>query len=160
MSDDNSGPRKLRIQPPRGNKWFTIWEGTTLRAMADSEGEAKAALAFLQTNIDGGRHPLSAASVGHLALARVDMLSAEVKALRDEQVRPTRRGPPPSPETLEGAYKNAKAAGCKNRKTQDKFVEDIYGALPRKMKEDARRAAGVGGKPGPEPGTHRRPKKP
>src|SRR6516164_684796 len=84
MSDP---PRKLRIQPPHGykDKWFTIWDGSALRAMADSRGEAEAALAFLQANIDAGRHPLSAASIGDLALARVDMLSARVEALLDKR---------------------------------------------------------------------------
>jgi hypothetical protein len=89
--------------------------------------------------------------------AAVAALRAEVKALREGRKRVPRSRPLPRPETVIAAYKAAKEARCDNREDQDEFVENIQGPLPAKMKENARRAAGVGGIPGPKPGTRRKP---
>jgi hypothetical protein len=63
---------------------------------------------------------------------------------------PAPRARQPTHDELVVAYKETKASGAENREQQDEFVERIYGKLPKKVREGARKDAGVAGKPGPK----------
>jgi hypothetical protein len=67
------------------------------------------------------------------------------------KVRPAPRARPPTHDELVPAYKDAEALGAENREQQDEFVQAIYGPLPKKAREAARKEADVAGKPGPKP---------
>jgi hypothetical protein len=68
-----------------------------------------------------------------------------------QKLRPAPHAPQPPEEKVIASYKDAKAAGCDNREKQDIYVQNIYGPLPGKFREKARRLADVAGKPGPKP---------
>jgi hypothetical protein len=143
MSDNS---RKLRIEP-HGDGRFAVWYGDTW-VLVGSRREVEAAFNDMQAALDAGRSP--SFSMASVARWEIVALRAELEELRNP-VRSEPRDPPPSSEELIAAYQNAEAAGCDNRTTQDAHVQNIYGPLSRKTRETVRRAAGVGGKPGPKP---------
>ena len=83
-------------------------------------------------------------------VAHEDFLRSVVVS-RDDVLKARPAPPPPTLDELVVAYQEVKASGAENREQQDKRIKDIYGEVPKKAREAARRCAGVAGRPGPKP---------
>jgi hypothetical protein len=87
----------------------------------------------------------------HLVVHEAFLLNVVVSRHDLLKARHAPRTPPPTHDELVVAYQEVKASGAENREQQDKRIKDIYGEVPKKAREAARRCAGVAGRPGPKP---------